>query len=408
MSKKSKTLSDFVSFKDKRLEKKYKNSKIPMSELIEDYFDEKLDIHGDLEELLHCKNLFVKYSLVTKKHMEFLLTRFIPEIAIHSKKQDERIVRAHYDRGNDFFNAFLGPRMVYTSGIFYKETDTLEKAQDQKMDLVCQKLQMKEGDEHLDIGCGWGTLALHSAREFGTQSTGVTIAKQQTSYGNEQISKANLADRAKIVCMDYRDIPKKTYNKITCLEMAEHVGMKNFQKFMNQIYGMLADDGLFYLQIAGLRRGLHFEDLVWGLFMNKYIFSGADASAPLSFVVDKLEKAGFEIHSVENVGIHYSMTIKYWYDNWLQHKTEIVKSYGEQWFRIWHVFLGWSVQIASQGSSTCFQIVCNKNLNSFNRRIWIGQAALGEPGLYTGKNNSPLSKTKVKQGNLTPEPTRLQ
>src|SRR4051812_21010650 len=93
MSKKAKVLSDFVSFRDAKLEKKYKNTKIPMSELIENYFDEKLDIHGDLEELLRCKDLFVKYSLVTKKHMEFLLTRFIPEIAIHSKKQDERIVR---------------------------------------------------------------------------------------------------------------------------------------------------------------------------------------------------------------------------------------------------------------------------------------------------------------------------
>src|SRR4051812_19702259 len=216
--KKNATLSDFVKFNDSKLEAKYKNSKIPMSELIEAYFEGQVDITGDLEELLQSKDLFVKYSLITKKHMQFLLTRFIPEVAIHSKKQDERIVRGHYDRGNDFFNAFLGPRMVYTSGVFYNESDTLEKAQDQKMDLVCKKLQMKEGDEHLDIGCGWGTLALHAAKEFGTQSTGVTIAKQQTAYGNDQISKAKLSDKAKILCMDYREIPEKTYNKISCLE----------------------------------------------------------------------------------------------------------------------------------------------------------------------------------------------
>ncbi len=393
--KKKEKLTDFVKFNDRKLEKQYQKTKIPMSELIEAYFDGRVDIVGDLEELLNRKDLFVKYSLITKRHMSFLLTRFIPEVAIHSKKQDERIVRAHYDRGNDFFNAFLGPRMIYTSAFFKNDGDTLEKAQDQKMDLVCQKLQMKKGEEHLDIGCGWGTLALHSAKNFQASSTGVTIAKHQTSYGNDQIAKAKMSEHARILCMDYREIPKKTYNKISCLEMAEHVGVKNFQKFMNQIYGLLADDGLFYLQIAGLRRGFHLEDLVWGLFMNKYIFSGADASMPLSYVVDKLEKSGFEIHSVENVGIHYSMTIKHWYDNWLKHKSEIVASYGEQWYRIWHVFLGWSVQIAAQGSSTCFQIVCNKNFNHFNRRIWIGQPALGEQKIHLPNQATGSSKSSA-------------
>src|SRR5687767_14676137 len=116
--KKVASLTDYVKFNDHKLEARYKKAKIPMSELIEAYFDGRLDIFGNLEELLHCKDLFVKYSLLTKRHLAFLLTRFIPEVTIHSKKQDERIVREHYDRGNDFFNAFLGPRMVYTSGFF--------------------------------------------------------------------------------------------------------------------------------------------------------------------------------------------------------------------------------------------------------------------------------------------------
>jgi cyclopropane fatty-acyl-phospholipid synthase-like methyltransferase len=195
-----------------------------------------------------------------------------------------------------------------------------------------------------------------------------------------------VSDRARILTIDYRDIPAGPYDKISCLEMAEHVGVRKFQDFMKQVYGMLADDGLFYLQIAGLRAktglvGFHFEDLVWGLFMNKYIFPGADASMPLSFVVSNLETAGFEIHSVENVGIHYSLTISRWYDNWMTHRTEIVKAYGEWWFRLWQVFLGWSVEIAAQGASTCFQVVANKNLDGFNRRRWINAVNLGERDL---------------------------
>ena len=195
-----------------------------------------------------------------------------------------------------------------------------------------------------------------------------------------------VSERARILTLDYRDIPRGPYDKISCLEMAEHVGVKNFQGFMRQVHDMLTDDGLFYLQIAGLRAkkgtlGFHFEDLVWGLFMNKYIFPGADASMPLSFVVSNLESAGFEIHSVENVGIHYSLTISRWYDNWMANRAEIVKTYGEWWFRVWQMFLGWSVEIAAQGSSTCFQVVANKNLDNFNRMRWVGATNLGERDL---------------------------
>jgi sphingolipid C9-methyltransferase len=115
--------------------------------------------------------------------------------------------------------------------------------------------------------------------------------------------------------------------------------------------------------------------------MAQYIFPGADASMPLSFVVKRLEKAGFEIHSVENIGIHYSQTIQLWYHNWQSNKEAVLKAYGQWWFRCWEIFLGWSVDIAKQGNSTCFQIVCNKNKDEFNRRRWFGGVNLGERDL---------------------------
>ena len=178
--------------------------------------------------------------------------------------------------------------------------------------------------------------------------------------------------------MDYRDIPQKKYDKITCLEMAEHVGVKNFKTFMSQIYNLLKDDGLFYLQIAALREresplwGPNMEDIVWGLFMNKYIFSGADASKPLNWDLRRIEEVGFEVHSVENVGIHYSRTIDAWYHNWMRNEEKVMAKYGQEVFRMYQVFLGWSVEIAAQGSSTAYQIVCNKNLDKFNRERWVG------------------------------------
>ena len=180
---------------------------------------------------------------------------------------------------------------------------------------------------------------------------------------------------------------------------AEHVGVRKFQGFMEQVYDLLADDGLFYLQIAGLRAkqgnlGFHIEDLVWGLFMNKYIFSGADASLPLSDVVKGLEKAGFEIHSAENITVHYGHTIKKWHENWLASKDQILATYGERWFRIWHIFLGWSTYIAAQGNAACFQVVANKNTDVFDRNIYVPQtlAALQPPGQVVPAKKKPARK----------------
>jgi cyclopropane fatty-acyl-phospholipid synthase-like methyltransferase len=276
--------------------------------------------------------------------------------------------------------------MIYTSCYFEDQNETLEAAQDNKMNLIARKMQMKAGESLLDIGCGWGTLVAHMAKYYGVDATGVTIAQAGADWGTKQIGDYGVSpEQARIWRMDYRDIPKdKKYDKITCLEMAEHVGIKYFRKFMDQIYDMLKDDGLFYLQIAGLRerdslfQKKNQEDLVWGLFMSEYIFSGADASMPLNWDLHRIEKAGFEVHSVENIGIHYGKTIHYWYDNWISNKEKVLEKYGEKIFRIYSVFLAWSVFTARQGGSTAYQIVCRKNLNNADRNRFIGTTNLGE------------------------------
>jgi len=374
-----KSLSDYVVFNDKKLARKYAHQRIPMATLYEAYFDGDIDIPGDIYALLRDRDLFVKYTL-TPKHLKWAVTNFVPEVAIHSKKQDERIVREHYDRGNDFFGWFLGERMIYTSGFFTNPGETLEQAQDNKLNLVCQKLQLEAGHRMLDIGCGWGTLACHAARYYGADATGVTIAQNQAAFGNERAREWGVKDRARILCSDYRDIPNTKFDRISSLEMVEHVGVKNLVSFYEQVRDLLTDDGLFLLQWTGLRRGLRPEDLIWGLFMNKYIFPGADASLPPASMLAAMEKAGWETHTVENVSHHYSWTLKRWHDNWLSNKQAILQTYGERWFRIWHLFLAWSVLIGEQGNAACFQVVLNKNLDSFNRFRWIGRrsAVLGD------------------------------
>jgi len=139
----------------------------------------------------------------------------------------------------------------------------------------------------------------------------------------------------------------------------------------------------FFLQIASLRRSWKFEDLVWGLFMNKYIFPGADASTPIFWIISQLEACGFEVHSVENIGIHYSYTIHHWYKNWKKNEKYIKEHYGERWFRIWYFFLAWSTLIARDGRSSCYQVVCHKNLSEFNRTQFIGE----QSAFWCGSDN---------------------
>jgi len=373
--------NDFYTFNDKNLEGLWSGKKMPMETFIEAYFDQKIDLKVDMHHLLrnHRKDLF-KFNF-TSTHIKFFLQKFLFQAVNHSQKWDFDDVSKTYNLGNDFYNWFLGDSMVYTSAIYndYEASESLEQAQVNKMDIVARKIDMRRGEKHLDIGCGWGTFIQHCAKHYGTDSYGITIAKEQIDHANDKMKKdefiGDYKERCEIELRDYRDlkVPEKLYDKITCLEMAEHVGVKNFQKFMRQVKGLLNDDGLFYLQICGLRPSWQFEDLVWGLFMAKYIFPAADASCPISWVNTQMEQAGFEIHSVENVSVHYTETIHRWYINWVKNEKEIVAKYEERLYRIWLTFLGWSVLIGEQGTSQCYQIVANKNRSEYNRTVWRGR-----------------------------------
>ncbi|EDO39046.1 predicted protein [Nematostella vectensis] len=360
-------MSKYVKFNDPSLEKSYSNRKIPIYVLYESYADGKLDFKMEPLQALEHRNEFTTYEL-GYYHLKFFLCNFVPELLSHSRTQDCEQVRDHYDRGNDFYEAFLGPMMIYTSGIVYNEDESLEDAQRNKLSAVCEKVQLKKGDKHLDIGCGWGTLVNYAAENYGSYSTGVTLAKNQVEWGNRVAQLKGVENRVNFLCLDYRDIPRTKYNKITCLEMAEHVGIRNFQSFLWQVREMLEDNGVFFLQIAGLRRAWQWEDFIWGLFMAKYIFPGADASCPLGWFITHLEQAGFEVQGTEKIGIHYSYTINRWYENWMRPEAQeaMVKKYGRI-ARIWNIFLSWSTIIARQGNSTCTQIVCHKNLNGYDR-----------------------------------------
>ncbi len=376
-------LSDYVVFADKRLKHRHLDRPMSMEALHEAYLDGSLDI-PDMDAFLDARRALVDFQ-ITPGHLRFLVTRMLPEWLIHSKSQDARIIREHYDRGDDFFEAFLGESMIYTSGLFLDEQESLEDAQRNKMDAVCKKLRLQAGYTLLDIGCGWGTLVAHAAKQLGANATGITLAETGAAFGNARIAQQGVSERARVLCLDYRELPDERYDRIVSLEMVEHVGIKNLAKYFEIVREHLKDDGLFLVQWCGLRRGgplgvaplgMRPEDMVWGLFMNKYIFPGADASLPLSEMSKVMEKAGFSVHSVENVSVHYALTIQRWQHNWEKNRAKVTTAYGERWYRLWNLFLGWSWRIALQGTSECFQAVVHKNLDTFDRRFSLGRNRL--------------------------------
>ncbi|KAI1798480.1 sphingolipid C9-methyltransferase [Ganoderma leucocontextum] len=370
------SIEEYITIKDPELKAKYfGKEKIPMQVFHDAFFDDKADFNGDVLEILESRHDWAK-MVFTPELFKYVFTQFLPEVIMHSKSQDEEQVRDHYDRGDDFYEWFLGPRMIYTSGIVRDLTieESLEQLQDNKLTAVCEKLDLKPTDHLLDVGCGWGTLAAFAHKNYGCEVTGITLGKNQTKFGNNRIA-ANGGDasRARILCLDYRDIPggRAAYTKIVSLEMAEHVGIRRYGAFLRQMYDLLDDDGIFVLQVAGFRPSWQYEDLIWGLFMNKYVFPGADASCSLGWVITHLEAAGFEIKNIDVLGVHYSATIWRWYKNWISNKDKVIEVYGERWYRIWVFFLASATIISRQGGASVFQITMHKNLNAFHRILGV-------------------------------------
>jgi sphingolipid C9-methyltransferase len=379
------TAADQIEVRDSALARAFERTRrIPLATFVERYIDGSLRVEGDLHEFIRQRDQWASYRF-TWEQAKFVFTRFIPSVLIHSRAADREFVVGHYDRGNDFFEAFLGPSMVYTSAVFGSRDEDLESAQLRKIRRVGEQLQLQRGQRLLDIGCGWGTLAAVLAEERGVDATGVTLSANQAQFASRMIAGRGLQEKARVLTIDYRDIPATKWNAISCLEMAEHVGVRKFQRFLRQVSDLLEDDGIFFLQIVGLRRppeALFFRndrggywnaaDFTWAMFMSKYIFPGADASLPLSFVSGQLEKAGFEIRHIDNVNVHYGMTIHRWYRNWERNREAVVRTYGERWYRLWHLFLAWSVFTGQEGRGDCLQITAHKSRRAFDRSRFVG------------------------------------
>lgn len=297
-------------------EEGYDLSMPTLREALEDYIETG---KGDLMDILEGG----KYPPIFGKiEMGRYLRTWLGGTWFHDTTQDASYLPEAYNKGDDWFEATLGEPMVYTGAIYTGPNEDMWTAQLNKLDFIAHALGVKPGDKALEIGCGWGRLSNHLASK-GAQVTGLTMASDQKAYAERMTAALGQTDKVNIVLKNFFELdhPPKSYNVISSVEMAEHVGIRNYNTFLRKVHTLLTDDGVFYLQVAGLPRGYaegynHYEDLVWGLFMDEHVFPGADASCPMGWVVTHLEQAGFEVQNVHNMGNHYSRTLDAWRKLW--------------------------------------------------------------------------------------------
>ncbi|WP_329615878.1 cyclopropane-fatty-acyl-phospholipid synthase family protein [Streptomyces brevispora] len=257
--------------------------------------------------------------------------------ALHTKRRDKEAISHHYDVGNDFYELVLGPSMVYSCA-YWEDDGNLEDAQRDKLDLVCRKLALKEGDRLLDVGCGWGSMAIHAARDYGARVTGVTLSTEQAAFARKRIAEEGLTDRIEIRVQDYRDVRDGPYDAISSIGMAEHVGSVRYREYADDLYALLKPGGrLLNHQIA--RRpekdetAYHVDE-----FIDAYVFPDGEL-APLGRTVATLEEAGFEARDVESLREHYALTLRRWVANLEKHWDLAVKMTSPGRARVWRLYM---------------------------------------------------------------------
>ncbi|MGW4238516.1 class I SAM-dependent methyltransferase [Streptomyces sp. NPDC004749] len=257
----------------------------------------------------------------------------------HTKRRDKQAISHHYDVGNDFYELVLGPSMVYSCA-YWDDTPgfTLEDAQRDKLDLVCRKLALREGDRLLDVGCGWGSMAIHAAREYGARVVGVTLSREQAAFARKRIAEEGLTDRIEIRVQDYRDVRDGPFDAISSIGMAEHVGSVRYREYADDLHALLKEGGrLLNHQIA--RRPEKDEDQYHiDEFIDAYVFPDGEL-APVGRTVSILEEAGFEVRDVESIREHYALTLRRWVANLESRWAEAVRATSPGRARVWRLYM---------------------------------------------------------------------
>jgi cyclopropane-fatty-acyl-phospholipid synthase len=258
----------------------------------------------------------------------------------HSKGRDASAISHHYDVSNTFYEWVLGPSMAYTCACYPHEDASLEEAQDYKHELVARKLGLKSGMRLLDVGCGWGGMVRHAAREYGVKTLGVTLSAQQAAWGQQAIERAGLSGLAEIRYLDYRDVTETGFDAVSSIGLTEHIGKAKLPGYFAFLFGKLKPGGRL-LNHCITRPGDAGPGRVAGGFINRYVFPDGELEGP-GHLVSVMNSAGFEIRHEENLREHYARTLAAWCANLDAHWDEAVTEVGQGTARVWRLYMAGS------------------------------------------------------------------
>ncbi len=293
--------------------------------------------------------------------------------AIHSRERDRAAIQYHYNIGNEFYALWLGRRMQYSCGYFPTGTEDLDTAQAKKLEHICRKLRLKPGERLLDIGCGWGGLAMVAAEKYGVQVLGVTLSDKQVGWANEQIAQEGLTDRVTIQLQDYRDLQSESFDKLVSVGMFEHVGRRHLPEYFAQAHRLLKPGGLFLNhgiaywpgiqhgdeELSGWQQLIEQRIFGSGSFSQHYIFPDGELE-PVSEVNLIAERSGFEVRDVENLREHYALTLRNWVNRLEQHRDEAIRLTDEVTYRTWRLYMSGSAYGFETGSLNVNQTLLAK------------------------------------------------
>ncbi len=343
------------------------------------YIFGELDVEGDLEAVFPAidRLLESKFGLADRMRYAALLKRLPPPEhardrgraahlrgAVHSKRRDARAIHYHYDVSNDFYSLWLDRRMQYSCAYFKTADDSLDQAQEQKLDYLCRKLRLKPGERLLDIGWGWGGLILHAAKHYGARALGITLSEAQATWANERIREEGVSDRCRAELRDYRELEGPgSFDKIVSVGMFEHVGEKPLPEYFRRAWELLAGGGAFLNH--GIARNQHKPDH-GPSFIGKYVFPDGEL-APISAALRAAESAGWEVRDVESLREHYVITLRHWVARLEQQAVKAHQIVDDVTYRIWRLYMAGSAHAFRRGWNNLYQALLVKPENGDSR-----------------------------------------
>ena len=273
-------------------------------------------------------------------------------------KKSKMNVAHHYDISDELYSLFLGPSRQYSCAYFNDENETLEQAQQNKINHIIKKLHIQPNQKVLDIGAGWLHLAIEIAKKCKCQVTGITLSENQFKYGKQKIKELNLGNQVEIKMMDYRQVKEK-YDRIVSVGMFEHVGRKFYKSFFNTVFKILNENGITLLHTIGSVNPPR-DPHPW---MTRYIFPGGYTPS-LSEVAGPIEKSGLIVSDIEVLRTHYAHTLKHWKERFINDKDKVLKMFDEKFFRMFEFYLSSCEMAFKHGDQVVYQLQLTKTLNA--------------------------------------------